>query len=552
MTSTRTRSVAGAAALIAVLTVVSRLAGFGRTTVFAWMVGDTGLGDAYLGANTLPNIIFELVAGGALASLVVPLLAPAVEAGDRERTGRITSALLGWVLLLLVPVAVVVAVAAGPLVRIILPHSPPEVVEAGTQMLRIFAPQLPLYGVGVVLTGVLQSHRRFAWPVIAPLLSSLVVIGVYLAFGYTEGPGTDLGAVTSTGTTILAAGTTCGVVVLSGCLLIPVRALRLPLRPTLRLPDDSRRAVLRLGWAGLVTVGAQQLALLVVIGQASGGPTGSLVVFNLAQTVFLLPWAVLAVPLATAAYPGLTTGDDDGYRKLLARTARSTALAGLLGAGALVAVAIPAGAFFVGGRALTDGIVAFAPGLIGYGLFALLSRALYARGRTAEVARATALAWGLVALLAAGLSAVTAPEQRVLVLGLAHSAGMLLLGALLVISVRRINGPAALAGLGRTLTAGLVAAVAAGAAGYAVGAIFDPTPARPVAVLQGMLCGFVGLAVFLGIAFLLDRDQVVRLARRGGTRSGSRASGNLPRGETLPDGGNDAREPTARDGGDRS
>ena len=57
-------------------------------------------------------------------------------------------------------------------------------------MLRVFAMQLPLYGVGVVLTGVLHAHRRFTWPVLAPLLSSLTVIGAYAAFAAVEGPGT--------------------------------------------------------------------------------------------------------------------------------------------------------------------------------------------------------------------------------------------------------------------------------------------------------------------------------------------------------------------------
>ena len=55
----------------------------------------------------------------------------------------------------------------------------------------MFAPQLPLYGIGIVLTGVLQAHRRFAWPVIAPLLSSLTVIGVYLVFARRQGRGAD-------------------------------------------------------------------------------------------------------------------------------------------------------------------------------------------------------------------------------------------------------------------------------------------------------------------------------------------------------------------------
>jgi putative peptidoglycan lipid II flippase len=49
-------------------------------------------------------------------------------------------------------------------------------------MLRVFAPQLPLYGAGIVLTGVLQAHHRFAWPVIAPLLSSVTVMGAYQTY----------------------------------------------------------------------------------------------------------------------------------------------------------------------------------------------------------------------------------------------------------------------------------------------------------------------------------------------------------------------------------
>ncbi|MDP9795896.1 putative peptidoglycan lipid II flippase [Catenuloplanes nepalensis] len=542
----RSRTVVGAAALIAVLTVVSRVAGFARTTVFAWTVGPTDLGDTYLAANTLPNIIFELVAGGVLASLVVPLLAKPVEDGDRERVGRITSALLGWVLVLLIPVAVVVALAAGPLVTLIMPEASPAELATGARMLRVFAPQLPLYGVGVVLTGVLQAHRRFAWPVIAPLLSSITVIAVYAAFALTEGPRTGIAEVSRTGESVLSVGTTCGVVVLSGCLLIPVIGLRLPIRVTLSLPDDSRRQIVTLGWAGLVTVGAQQLALLVVIGQASGGPDGSTVLFNLAQTVFLLPWAVLAVPLATAAYPSLTVADDRAYTDLLARTARQITLISCLGAAGLVAVAIPAAGLLAGDPALAKGIVAFAPGLIGYGLFALLSRALYARGRAPAVAAATAVGWAVVAALAFTLANTTAPEDRVLVLGLAHTAGMLVLGVLLLAAVRRTAGPDALAGLARTLPAGLLGAITAGTAGYALAALTDPTPAPGFAMLQGMLCGFVGVAVFLGVALVLDRDQVTKLARRGGARPGAPESG------TLPDGENDARTPAARDGGDRT
>lgn len=116
--------IAGAAALIAVLTVLARLAGFGRTLVFAWAVGDNDLGDIYFAANLIPNIIFEIVAGGALASLVVPLLAGSIAAGDRAAVARTTAALLTWAMTLLIPLAVVMAVAAHPIIAL-LTRTPP-------------------------------------------------------------------------------------------------------------------------------------------------------------------------------------------------------------------------------------------------------------------------------------------------------------------------------------------------------------------------------------------------------------------------------------------
>jgi hypothetical protein len=74
--------VAGAAALIAALTLLARLAGFGRTLVFTNTVGAGSTGDVYLAANNVPNIVFEVVAGGALASLVVPMLAGGIALGQ--------------------------------------------------------------------------------------------------------------------------------------------------------------------------------------------------------------------------------------------------------------------------------------------------------------------------------------------------------------------------------------------------------------------------------------------------------------------------------------
>jgi putative peptidoglycan lipid II flippase len=508
--------IAGAAALITGLTVIARIAGFGRTFVFLHTVGHDGLANLYNAANTIPNIVFELVAGGALASLVVPLLAGAVQAGDRERAGAVASALLTWVLTLMVPLAIVVALAAGPIAGL-LHDVPPAHQEIAVRMLRVFAPQLPLYGIGIVLTGVLQAHRRFAWPVIAPLLSSLTVMIAYLAYAVLDGANGDFARLTPGGEAALSVGTTLGVVVLAFCLLIPLRRLGLRWRPTYRFPGGEGRQAVRLGWAGAVTVGAQQVVvgLIIVLGS---GQTGPLTKYNAAQTVFLLPWAVLAVPLATAVYPALAGAaarkDESAYAGALAGTARSIALLACLGGAALAALAGPMAYLFVT-RGAAPGIVGFAPGLLGYAMFALLSRALYARGATVAAAACTAIGWAVGALAVVVVFTTQDQGRQVFGLGLANALGMSVIGLLLVLAVRRHAGPSALEGLGRASAAGVVSAVAAALAGWGVvaatGRLFGAAPTVVGSLVQGILGGIAVLTVFAALAYALDRRDLAPL-----------------------------------------
>ena len=120
-----------AAVLIGAITMLARVIGFGRQVVFAHTVQASCLGTAYTTANMVPNIIYDIVMGGALTAVVVPVLAgPARAAGggdgaaDREQVRQTSAALLSWTVLLLVPVSVVVAVIARPLVSLLLGGTP--------------------------------------------------------------------------------------------------------------------------------------------------------------------------------------------------------------------------------------------------------------------------------------------------------------------------------------------------------------------------------------------------------------------------------------------
>src|ERR1700684_3811954 len=188
----RSGGIGRAAVLIGAITMLARVIGFGRQVVFAHTVQASCLGTAYTTANMVPNIIYDIVAGGALTAVVVPVLAgPAMAAlaADREQARQISSALLSWAVLLLVPVSVVVALIGPPLVSVLLGGTPgcprAAMVAMSARMLETFAPQILLYGLAVVLYGILQSHRRFAAPALAPVLSSAVVIGAYFWFGVT-------------------------------------------------------------------------------------------------------------------------------------------------------------------------------------------------------------------------------------------------------------------------------------------------------------------------------------------------------------------------------
>ncbi|WP_214107340.1 murein biosynthesis integral membrane protein MurJ [Acrocarpospora catenulata] len=479
------QGVAGAAVLIGVITVLSRVTGFGKQLVFAKTVGTACLSTAYYTANQIPNLIFEIVAGGALAGMVVPVLAGRT---SREEVSRIASALLTWVLVLLVPLSALTAVLAGPVVGLFVGDrvgscDAAALTATAARMLVVFAPQIALYGIAVVLYGVLQAHRRFAGPALAPLVSSVVVIGAYLAFVPLSGGVIEPGRVPGAAELALSGGTTLGVLALVVTVLGPIARLGLRWRPALRFPEGVAAQVRTLALAGLSALVAQQVAMAVVVRLANDAGSGQLTAYNYAWAIYMVPYAVLAVPLATSAFPELSAraADREGFAELAARTTRVILLISGLAAGVLAATALPVAAVFLQG-AKTDvpvtefarAIALFAPGLLGFGLTAHLSRVLYATGLGRPAARDMVTGW-LVVIAAQTAFALAFPDGWKLAgLALGQAVGMTVGGVLLLLSVRRARGPAALSGAGRAGLAAVLGGGAACLAGYGVVLILGP------------------------------------------------------------------------------
>src|SRR5262249_7493514 len=161
-------------------------------------------------------------------------------------------------------------------------------------------------------------------------LSSLTVMGSYVLFAVVAGASPDLSTVDSGELMILAVGTMLAAAVLSGCLLIPLRQLGLRLRPSLAIEPIQRRMVTGPAAAGRFRIGAEQIARLVAIKLGLAASDGSYVLYNTAQTVFLLPWAVLAVPVATATFPTVATAHATGDHQELGQTVSRTGRAVIL------------------------------------------------------------------------------------------------------------------------------------------------------------------------------------------------------------------------------
>jgi putative peptidoglycan lipid II flippase len=541
--------IARGAGVLAVLTIGARILGLVRTLAFSQTVGATCLGTAYVTANQVPNLIYELVLGGALSTVMVPLLArSAARSGfdptDKNQVSQITSALLTWCLLILVPLTVIIMVVAGPVATLLNPHNASadcvhaQVISTTATMLRIFAPQALLYGLSVVLLGVLQAYRRFAAYALAPLLNSLVVIASLIAF-VPLGRGVSLGKLSSLALLVLSVGATLGVAAMVAIAVWPIWRLRLRIRPTLRLPAGVPRRAGGLALVGIAEIVAGEISAFVVIALANGrGATGALVLFNYGSQVFNTLNAVLALSISVSAFPIMAARSGPVFDRTCAGSTRAVVLVSCLGVALMGAVMVPAARVLAGHGQVSELTLAFAffaPGLIGIAVIANLTRALLAVGRL-KIAAAAVAGGILVGVLAQLILVEIVPARLVVaVLALGNSAGLVVVAVPLIVVTRRVLGKATVEGVGRTTLVGLAAAVGASVVG--VGAsLAVPAHGKLTDAAAGVLAAGLAVVVFGAIAFVLDEADtrpvlalVLRTALLRPVRQGGNARGGLAR-----------------------
>ena len=524
--------IARGAAVVAGLTLLSRMFGLARTLVFSQTVGASCLGTAYVTANQVPNLIYELVLGGALTSAMIPVLARSAErAGtdpaERARVSQITSAMLTWSVIILVPLTLIVAAVARPVAELLNPVNAnahcvrADVVNATSNMLVVFAPQVIFYGLSVVLYGVLQAYRKFAAPSIGPAVASVIVIASCLLF-VPLGRGLPLSRMPMTAELVLAVGGTAGIAALAAVGVVPTWRLRLRLRPALRFPPGVARRTGGLALVGVVELVMIDLASVVAIALANGrGSTGAIVIYNYASQVFGSVSAVLALSVVVSAFPVLSAREGDAFNRMCAGSTRAVLLLSWLGTAVMAAVAVPAAHVLARTSdqvpQLIEAFALLAPGIAGAAVITNLSRVMFVVGRLKVAAVGVAGSWLLVMAAEAALVFLAPPRLVVAALALATTIGQTAVAVPMVIATRRICGRDSVAGIGRANLAGLAAGVAGAAIGVGV-CLALPVPGKLMAFGVAVLASCGAVAAFGAVAYALDRSDlkviVVRIRSR--------------------------------------
>lgn len=459
-----------AAVGIAVVTAASRLVGFARVLVVAAVLGTTYLGNAFQSANSISNVVFELVAAGALSAVLVPAFVELLEGGHQREAEEVAGGVLGVAVAILGSLALVGVLAAPLLARLLTLGVPDDVATEQRQLvaflLVFFLPQVVLYAGGTVATGVLHAKRRFLAVAAAPMANTVVMVVCLLAFrAVTDGSSSmDL----SLGERLLlAVAGTGGVVAFTGVLMGACRASGFRLRPRLNGRDPRVVRVLhQAGWGIVLHTSAGVLLGGAIL--AGAAVEGGVIAYQVAWVFFLAPYAIFAQPIQTAILPEWVVEARDDTMERFATSVRwaieRIAVPVLPLAAAMVALAGP-GMRLVSFGAATDGdgpellavaVATLALGLLPYAAFLLLARAFYALNDSKTPGKVALVVAGAGALVMAVGAFLTHGSARIAVIGLAHTTAQTLGAAFLIALLGRRIGRRVL-----TPVVGLMAVISA-------------------------------------------------------------------------------------------
>jgi putative peptidoglycan lipid II flippase len=386
--------------IVAVGTALSRVTGLLRVFVFAYVIGQTLVGDAYKLANETPNIVYDLLLGGVLSATLVPLFTSFMGADDEEPDDHATNVVITVATTLMVAITVVAVVAAPLIFRLYSLNLADDVDGAlfrqvGTTLTRIFLLQILFYGLTGVANAYLNSRRRFFAAAWSPILANLVIIVTLLSLPGAGDTEWTLSDVVTNGRLrwTLGLGATAGIAAMALAVLPAMRNAGLRFRPAWEWKHPAVRKLLVLSSWTIGFVAANQVALLVIRNLALGEGEGIASAYFDAFVWFVLPHGLLAVSIATTFQPEMardvTRRDRAGFIEHASLGTRMIALLTLPAAAGLFVLREPIiGLMQRGQFDATDAfntsraLAGLSIGLVGFSVYLFVLRGFYAHQDT--------------------------------------------------------------------------------------------------------------------------------------------------------------------------
>jgi putative peptidoglycan lipid II flippase len=525
-------SVARSSAVLAVATLVSRVTGFLRTAAIVAAIGLGPVSNAYTVSIQLPNAVYELLLGGILSSVIVPLLvkAQAEPDGGKAYTDRLLS-----VALVLFGAVTALAVLAAPLITRVYLGDDLSIAGLTTALGRLSLLTIAFLGVSALLGAVLNARERFVATGWGPVANNVVVIAIAAALMIVTSR-SGLSVSTFGGLPLLLLGLTfpIGVAVQAGVLWVALRRSGYRWRWRFDLRGVGLGEIGRLARWTLLYVAVNQLAVFALVrvlamNDERGGPGNA--VHQNAFVLFMLPHGIAAVSVITALLPRMsrtaTAGDLRGVASQLGLGVRLSSVVMIPATAAFLALGpVIATVVYGHGKAEPDLVraIGWATMAAGIGLvpFAWSQLQIFAFYALRDTRTPALLNIGAIAVRigAIGLAYVLLPPSLTVVGTMtANTLSYLVALVLTGVVLRRRLGPLGTTMLLRTLTrlalVGLVAGAAAWAVSWAAQAgLGSGTTGSLVAVLAG---GSVLVVLFVIGAFALrvrEVTDVVGILRR--------------------------------------
>ena len=313
------QQIARASGTVMIAFALSQVAGLVRQILATRAFGTNGIMDSFNTANIFPNLLFNLLAGGALASAFVPTFTAFLVKKDYPSAWKLASAIVNLVVLILTVLAFISSLFASQIAHLLGPKYPPDQQLLTAQLLRILLITSTIFGASGLLSGILNAHQRFWLPALA---SAVYWVGIIIGLIF---------FVPSMGIFGLAWGA-----VLGACLHLLIQLpdlFRLPDRHysfTLGLDNPSVREVILLMGPRLLSVATLQVNAVVTSIIASGLPSGSLSAINWAFPIMTVPLVVIGSGIGIATLPTFSAqvarGEFGELRKSISAALRGVLL----------------------------------------------------------------------------------------------------------------------------------------------------------------------------------------------------------------------------------